>query len=1194
MAARIDYVIGGSGTGKTTHLLERFVDEAVKSPDKRFLMIVPEQAAGNTERDMVKTMSLRHGRNGFMNIDIIGISRLAYKIFNELESSVGGMLSDAGKSMLIRLVAGRTDLRVYKNSIDKDGFIAETKSLLSELFQYNITLTDIEKVIDELEKTGENPVLSGKLRDMASIYKGFEERMAEKEDGVITAERLVAYLLNQLQDKSCRALDGAVIAFDSFTGFTPSQYSLILELMKRAERITFSITMDASIIKSGREVKEYEVFNLSYVTYKRLEELKEKLCAGQESGMLLLEENRRHREDSMLKALEAGMFRFPVRPFTKAGDSDKTTGNSVRLWKCKNPEEQLRCIAEEIRRKVSEEGYRYNEIAVLAPDLSEMTGSFEKIFKMYDIPFFADYTVKLMQSPFTEAVISLLEAEEKNYDYDSMFSLLKTGVLKCVSDDDVMTLENFVLKKNIRGVKRWNRCFSYTLNNEIYYENEENIRKRLMEGLGEIHRAFTEGGRTVSDYAAAIRLFMQQNSFKEQTEAAAEKLEGSDMKLSRTYRSLYSRIDEFLEKMVAVLGEEKLSMREFSEIFKTGINEIRLGTLPASLDSVVVGDIERTRLSDVRLIFLIDVNEGIIPKPGKPAKILNDYEKDCIEELFKRLDIRKELAPNDKKELYIEQLYIYLCLSKAREQLVICTCNVSRSGEELEASYIISRIRGILPGIVEEKAAPTGAFGTISSDVYSFTGMMREQLYEKKEEENDDDLKELAVLYSLYRDKKALADEAAGYSDVEDKLSDDATLAAQKGLFVQSVSKLEEYAGCEYKYFLNYMLRLRERDSYQLDQMQFGNVMHGALEKVFRKMDEKDPKDTYLNWVQADDAALSAKMKEAIDTEFRAMSDELLSPEGEIIAEGRNRYIMKNIYELGDRTIKNLGMQIRGGEMSPRFYENKFNQRDDFASTSIAVPGVTGNVKLEGKIDRVDILDKGDTIYLRVIDYKTGNKDFSYSDLFYGKQLQLTVYLSVMVEKVKKIYKNLGRDVKVVPVGMYYNPVKDPYVEKPDSLDEEAIEKAIRRELRLKGLTGEEPEYQEMQEKGITDPERRLEGPADILGMDFYSKAYKGNPPGSPKGTHVLVNEDDFENIESFAGVKIKELAGDMLKGSIRRNPFTDGRNKTCDFCKYNDICRFDQVNRGDRAVYIKSDDEKAFQTISNIGGAAKNSGKVE
>ncbi len=1246
MSAKVDFIIGGSGSGKSTYLKERIADEAVKNPDKKYIMIVPEQAASMTERDMVKIMSLRHGKNGFMNIDIIGISRLAYKILDEAREHMGSLMSDAGKSMLIRLVAGRTDLKVYKKSIDKEGFIAETKSLLSELFQYDITLDDIEKVMAELDKTGENLVLSEKLHDMAAIYKGFEERIDNEKGMALPSERMVAYLLSKLEGKGCNTLDNAVIAFDGFTGYTPSQYSLIEELMKRAERLSFAITMDAGIIKSGREVRDYELFYLSYQTYIKLCTLTEKVSgsrfvkkifeiSGSDKNVtlddavniILLNNNMRHGRDGMLYALEKKLFRVPVKPYegyyyTKSADGNPTSSghdggksaagvghdggkstvgvghdggadenvagkNYIRLWECHDPEGQLSCIAQEIKRKVKEDGLRYRDIAVLAPNLTEMSGSFDKVFEMYDIPFFPDYTRELSKSPFTEAILSLLNCEEKNYDYDSMFSLLKTGVIEGLDQSEISILENHALSRNVKSFARWNRSFSYVRDNVDKYEAEEAARKKAMQCISEVHGMISGRNKTVRDHVDAIRFFMTENQFEIRIEEAVKRFEeDKDYVLAGAYRSLYRKINEFLDKMVDMLGEEKVSIREFAEIFKTGINEIKVGTIPAVLDSVTVGDIERTRVADVKVIFLINANDGIIPKPGKAAKILSDRDKGSIEELFARLGISKELAPDEKKSLYIEQFYLYLCMAKPSQELIISKCRTSMSGEELEGSYILSRLLSIFPNLKFEKRKPERFRGTAKTDVYFFSEMVRNAIFENGEAMPSDE--EKAVLYALFRDKKPVIDKAAGYRKDDSSLTSEAVEAAKNRLMVQSVSKLENYAECEYRFFLNYMLRLRDREGSSIDSLAFGNIIHGALERLFRDMDRKLPPETYKNWVKTSDEELSHKMRGAIEAQLRYESDDYLSPDGAFIAEGKDRFVMDTLFELGERTIKTLAFHIRGGDMSPKYYEDKFDVRDKLTSSSVEIEGQMGRLKLTGKIDRADIFENGDDIYLRIIDYKTGNNDFSYGSLRDGRQFQLPLYLSVMIEKVKNYYKMAGRDVNVIPVGMYYYPVKDPYITRSDEdFSEEELEKKIRMELRLKGITSEEAQLQEMQENSLADPDREKNASAEIIPLDYYSRATKDKAAGDLKGTHVALSRDEFDYVTGYARLKAKELTDEMFRGEILKNPAKTSSYSACDYCAFKDACRFDPVNRDNKVKKIIQDkDEDAYQMIKTRGAA--------
>lgn len=1180
MGAVINYLVGASGTGKTTDLMKRVAEAAVLNPDKKYLMIVPEQAASTVERDMVKIMSLCHGRKGFMNIDIVGISRLAYKIFNEMRAKVGGLLADADKSMIIRFIAGRLKLRVYKNSIDKDGFISEAKSLLSELFQYNITISDIDEVINEMEATGEKPVLLEKLKDIRDIFAGFEEKVSDYEES-LPAERLVSYLLRKLSSLECNILDNAVVTFDGFTGYTPAQYDLIEEIMKRAESLSFVITMDSEIVKSKRVVKDYEIFNLSYVTYKNLME-KAKENGLSEGEVLLYENNQRHQKGTMLDDLVSGIFRFP-------SPEHKECDESVKVLECRNSDDEIAVIAEEIKRLIREEGMRYSDIAVFSPSLDDSSKSFEKIFRKYDIPYFLDNTRKMRQNPFSEAIILLLMAEDKNYDYESIFAFLKTGVISGLTGEEIALIENFVLEKNIKGYRKWSRCFSKILNNEDRYAEQEEVRKKIMKVIGDFHEGIKSKTGKVKDLINAIRTFMINEEYEESILLMADRIEENDIPLARTYRALYKNICAFFDEMENVLGEEEITLREFASILKSGMNEIRIGTIPAVIDSVVIGDTERTRVSDIKVLFLTDMNEGVVPHPPHAAKILSDQDKEYVENIFQKKGIRKQFAPSDKGKLYIEQFYMYLAIAKPMERLYVTYCKAGNDGEELTSAYIIPRIKAILSGLSVENRKPSVFKGTEKTDIYFFAEAFRKFLYDGDEDISLDD----AVLYSLFEDKKRYIDQAKAYEIDDKKLTEAAVEAAKKALLVQSVSKLEQYAGCEYKYFLRYMLSLEERRSGNIDQLNFGNVLHDALRDVFDEMEGETISATYDNWQKIKRDEEIKMMKDAITTEFRRMSDDFISPEGEVIAEGYNRYIIENIYQLGERTITSVSEQIRGGDMVPVFYEEQFTDRDGFDRAKV---GAKEEIKLVGRIDRADIYEEGDNVYLRILDYKTGNNTFDYSELYNGRQLQLVIYLGVMTEKVREVYKKKGRNVNVYPVGMYYYPVHDPYIKKPDNEDDpRVIEEKISKELRLRGISVDDPFMKEIQEKGISEPERWKDGDAKILPFDFYTKPYKDKKAGDIKGFHINLSVDEFRCIENFAKVKAGELTDKMMSGDIEKNPYNKGASSECDYCSFKSVCRFDVINRDNKINRVSKDiDEQKFSEMINRGGAAAKNDSVE
>lgn len=1070
----LQLILGASGAGKSHYIYNKIISEAMADSDINYILLVPEQYSMLLQRKMV----MLNPAGGTMNIDVIGFNRLAYRVFDEQGVKTAKVLEDFGKSMLIRQVAGsiRDKLKIYGGSLDKPGFIDEVKSLMSELYQYDLGHGKIKDIADVLRKNNEEDTLLGKkIADMSVIFDAFLNKLGKQ---YIVAEEITELLADCIDDSMF--IKNSVIVMDGFTGFTPIQYRVVEKLLYNARKVYGVFTID-KIFYNKKAVKEHELF---YLTRKTMTRLKEKAISHKvEICDDIFIEGSGFGKNEELCHLERNLFRYPYTKYEKQPDN-------INISCYVNLRSEISGVAHTIRQLVMGEGYRYKDFAVITANFEETEEIVKQIMPLYDIPYFLDYSRPVKNNPYIDAICHMLKAVRENFSYDAIFAFLKSGVVSGISSHDVEMLENYVLARGIKGLWMWNRKWK----DETDFSREYII---------EIAKPFiTENGRLikaapVKKFTDIIFEFMESLDYENRINMEAEKfLEDDNIEMSKLYGMLYAKICEILDKMEQIMGNDIVDIRDFEELFLLGLKDLSLGIIPTCLDMITIGDITRTRLDGIKVLFILDANDGILCARPAAAQIISDRDK---ERLFR---LGFELADTEKQNAYIEQFYLYVNMTKPGDRLYISYVTADSENEEMRPSYIINRICNIFPLLeVVDGEKTTDFSGTKATGVNILTDGLKELM-----SGNDEKLYSLYGLYRLYHDsgeKRLLNTIRAGilYHNLPDRLADDVHELIKLKLTSLSVSRLEQYADCAYGYFLKYIIGLKERKMNTLDDRDIGTLLHAAMERLYRHV--HDNLDNA--WEKVSDNERDRLVEGFVEEIFDKEYDE---------TDGKLLYLKDTLKRIGKRTASALCDITGRGMLKPEYFEYRFKER------------LEENITLTGIVDRGDIYySSGENqIKLRIIDYKSGNHDFKISELYEGLQLQLSVYMNVMLELVgKQNNKRDGGNAEVIPEGMYYFQMQDPFVDVASD-SEEDIKAARDKKLTLKGVS-DNPEYIKM--------------------------------------------------VSDFAMKKTRELANVMLQGIIDKAPMQSGDKTACTYCPYKDVCRFDNKYGGNYYRYKKYKDKE-------------------
>lgn len=1119
----VRFLLGASGSGKSRQIYNEIIQASIKEPERNFYLIVPEQYTMEAQRELV-TM---HPAGGMMNIDAIGMNRLAYRVFDELGISTGQVLEDFGKSMLIKkiLCEQQDTLHVYGSYYDKLGFVDEMKSMMSEIFQYNIKQDTIDEIMEQIP---EDSVVAGKMQDIRHIYEEFEAFAGER---YIVAEQLVELLTRHVGQS--KLVCGSSLYFDGFTGFTPVQLELVEKLMTCADDLTFSFTLDDRDQKY-EHIKDYELFYLTKTTIKKLTEAAAAAGVEIESPVVLPGTiNYRLGENRELFFLERNLFRSPYQKW-------KQPLERIHLTATGDAQDEIVFVASTIRRLVREKGYRYKDIAIVAGDLEQASHIYERVMNEYEIPVFIDANACLKANPCAETIRSVLAVLADDFSYDSVFRFLKAGMTD-LSFEDIELLENYALKRGVRGYSRWNRAVSenYEKTSPV---NIEEIRQAFMKMFGDIRKVFADKKAVTKDYVEALYDFLLQIHMYEKLEARKNELyEENRINEGDAYGQIFEKTVRLFDKIAELLGDTKMSVKEFYEIVDTGLSDIEVGVVPPTVDRVLIGDITRSRLNHIKVLFFISVNDGIVPKAPKKGRILSDRDRDILS------DCGLELAPSDKQNSYIEQFYIYTILTKPSDHLYISYHKLSASLESMRPSYLLGRISNIFPSLqAEEYDAASCMPDTVNR---SLRRILRAE---------DSEDAESRILTRILTEKGFAGELTAiykgrTYRNVAEQLPPE-TIALLYGRYLHaSVSKLELYARCGFAYFLKYGLRLKEREMYQVDVRNVGVILHSVMEGLFKQV-----RDTRNNdWENFPEDERMLMVTELVNRAAEESAGDFFEDNA------RNAYMLQMIERMAQTSAGMLQKHIRLGSMKPGMLEKTFDSaKDEVGSYLFELPNQI-QMSINGKIDRVDVEEEDGTVYIKVIDYKSSTRKLSLEEVLNGEQLQLVTYSAIAYEIEKMIYP----DKNIQIAGLLYYSFDDPVIEiesseidtgteQPEFSDQEKLDAERMEKMKLQGFVNESP--------------------AVIQKMDHtcnQSLPVKLDKNGDIKKSENVVSADQIRTIMELTRENIEELGSQIAEGKIAIEPYKNKSNTGCDYCEFKNICHFDVKNGGNQ--YRRPDNEK-------------------
>ena len=1105
------FLIGTAGSGKTYQCIQEIVAKQ-KTQKGRQILLVPEQFTSQAERDL----TMATGQSAILTAEVLSFGRLAYQIFAKSGLRHTNTVDDIGKQMALQkiLLSYADNITYFRNMMDKNGFVDQLAMSISEFFQYQITP-------DMLLQLAQNQNLPNsaqeKCKEMALLYQAYLDFLQSDHLSSDETLSLLAQKLSYTQEAFC----DTEIWIDGFYGFTPQEYDVIAQLLCICERVTVTLPMDRNSYFSN-SLPPYAPFWEPHFTKCTLDHIAQQTGIAIESPVFFSYNHR----------VKTETLRFLAENYFYAYYKKSPHTDGLHIISCATRQEEITFAAGKILELVRKNHLRFREIAIVTNALSSYENSLRGILSEYQIPYFIDTRKDISSHPLFTLVRALLDCVVYDFRYEAVCSYLKSG-LTPMPQEDIDILENYLLAYGIKGYKwrqeNWSYGFQEGQEDEQAYINT--LRQQVMEPFAPWQKRKRKKVYPLQELAAdliqqldTLQIAERLTDLAEQTEQPAK---------AEEHRQIWQSFVQLLQTAVDILGDTPVTLAEFSKILQAGLEKSSIGIIPPTADCLVIGDIERSRLPEIRVLFVLGVNEGVLPAPAQTQGIFSETERDAIQQNG------ITLAPDGKRKLFEEQFLIYRGLSKPSEALYMTYANGDIEGKGMFPSALIERICRMFPNLqiqtsdtlpldmlapatcfhhlgafMQDYASDTAAFATYWQDIYSFFATSP-QWQERLE------LLQNGFLPQAY----------------QNRLSPEIAKSLYGNNILSSVSRLERFAACPFAYFAEYGLQAKPRQIYQLHTPDLGILFHQVLESFCTQLEQDN-----VDWQNLTQEETENRISLAVDVSAPKIGNEIL------LDSAANRYLVRRLKRISKRAAWALVRHIQSGSFIPKGYEIGFGPQEALPPIIISMADGSKLI-LRGKIDRVDILDANGVEYVKIIDYKSGNTAFRLQDIYYGLQLQLLLYLDAFLKE--------NPDAKTCPGGAFYFHIADPSISVSSEISEQELEELLYQKMQMSGLVLDDPTViQAIDHVFVDEKTGQMAGCASSIIPLQYTKA------GRPSASSLLASKEEYQKLMDFTAKRAATIGENMKSGTIQPAPYRKGDATPCQYCIFSSICRYDYENQ--------------------------------
>lgn len=1133
----IRFVFGRAGSGKSYYCLNQINKKLTNDKNNKLIMLVPDQYTFQTEKKLLEYI----GEKALLRAEVLSFKRMATRVFDKCGGRAINVIEDSGKNMLIyKLLKDKGEELQYFNRISKQqGFVGIVSKSITEFKKYNIS----EAILKEKELEIENKDLKEKISDLASIYETFNESLHK---GYIDSEDILSILAKKL--KECDLYDDAEIWVDEFTTFTPQQLEVLKVLAKQCKNVNITLYSDGEIQFTEGET---DIFDVIKNTENRILKMMQENNISYKEPVNLNKKNiYRFKDSKELGHIEKYFFNYPFKIY-------KDDCKDIRLYKANNNYSEIEWVAQDILKLVRDKGYRYKDIAVVCREIDSYDKITSVIFNEYNIPYFLDKKREILSNPLVVLIISALEILVTNWSYESVFKYVKSGLIT-LETNFIDKLENYILANGIKGYK-WTRDLLTSQDQELTQEEIE-----IFEYMEEIRRPIInlynkiKGDVTVRKYCTALYEFLLEINAFETMDKWLDDFNNKGMQDKiKEYTQVPAIVMDMLDQAVEVLGDEVVDLKTFSKILISGFEEKEIGVIPMALDQVNIGDIARIKGRDVKALYIVGANDGVLPSANKDEGILSD--EDRIE--LKSMGI--ELASDTRSRVFEEQFMVYTALTIPSNYLMITYPMADFEGKSLRPSIIIPRLKKILPRLKEESEIFNNnlfndKYHNITAPVPTFNELIEalRREYEKEEiepywvetfkwfEENEE-----------FKDRTKIIFNGLNYTNLVEKIPREKIkrlYSNDNGRLMFSVSRIEKYAQCPFSYYVQYGLKAKDRKVYEFTAPDLGSFMHDILDQFTNKIRKEN-----ILWGDLTKDKCAEIVNELVNSKLKNETNSILN------SNKKYQYFSERFKKTITKSVTVISEQMRKGEFDIFKSEFDFGDFKDSDPIKLELPSKE-TVYLKGRVDRIDKVDLNGETYIRIVDYKSGSKSFDLNELYYGLQIQLLVYLDAILKNSEQILKT-----QCMPGGILYFKIDNPIIKSKKALTEEEIQVEVLKKLKMDGLLLKNVEL-------VKSMDRDMETYSLIIPAAFKKD-------GDFTSTSSVVTESQFELLRKYVNDKMIEICEEMLSGEVKIEPCKSSKVTYCDYCDYSSICQFDTSIKDNKyKIILKKKKDDLWNAMSN------------
>ncbi len=1104
---KIKFIVGRSGCGKTHYCYEQIATILEQEGYDNLMLLVPEQFNLQNQRDLAKYLS-----PGLLRAEVMSFNILAREVFREVGKSDATVIEDLERMIILKRVveAHRKEIVFYKKNLQNTGFLESMNRFITVLEQAGVSKVELQEMIQD-EKTG--ILFESKLTDIDTIYDAFNAYLGQQ---FVTIEKNMTVLANVI--KESKKLANTHLWIDGFYGFTHTQLLIIRELMKKVKSLTITLPMDR-IYKKTEGIRPSHPFFESILNMQKIMAICEEEHKDYEVKYVTLPQEIKENKVQELIYLEEQYLKPYAKPYLEENQA-------VHLKTYSSLSQEVENAARQIVRLVREEGYRYHDCAIMVGDIGSYQTQIESLFKEYEIPYFLDVKRNIHTNSLVAAIEGVLEVLTSSYSYKSMMGLLRTYMLP-VAKEDIDQLENYILAYGIKGKKKWQSPWTFGENeqNKVYINQ---IREAILEPIMALEARIAEtkksGQCSVLDFTKAIYYFLEDISAYQTLQALIDKSRGEGNRLLELENTqMWGKIMEVFERLVDILGDEEMNLVTYKRILETSFSYIKMGVIPPAQDQVMIGSIDRTRLPRLKACFILGTNEGLIPKIEETGTIFSDMDKMTLGQLCENVGGPKGRLGDllIRQPLYGAQFSIYTILTRATEKLYVSAALADENGKMLRPSLVYFKLKKMFKGMpqevedpLKEIEKPLPAFGYVGSQ-------LREYLEGRNEEGVWQDVMSWFKEAPGWQGRFASLTEYLFYSNQQHYLQPETTKLLYGNQLKTSISQLENFRQCACCYFMRYGLRAEERKLFSLDRAKVGTLFHSALEQY-----PKELEGLGTSWTKATPDEMKLGVHKATMHALGHMS----SAQKET---GHFKFTASKVEKMTARAVKALTSHLQNGDFVPEGYEISFGEGYGFPPIRIDIDSER-QIEIKGTIDRVDVFYKGpNEQYVKILDYKSGQKNFNLVEVYYGLQLQLLLYLDAYLEKHPQYEAG----------GVFYFHINNPYVNYKVGMGEEEIEATGLKQFKLSGLVLENREVIDALDKS---------GTGSTIPVSI-------NKDGSIKKGSSVASKEQFEELEKHIIGVIRNLGKEILDGKVSVKPYQLNGKNPCSYCIYHTVCQFNE-----------------------------------